>query len=198
MKNRKFIVVAFMLVACMVVGVGYAAVTDTFELEGHATISQENANEGFNQNVYFTGVYQGDALVSDVVDHSTYGYTASVNVANDSASYHVYSLEAHGDKQEIIFQIKNEGEVDAQICIDNKVETNSKNDVFTVTYWAKDSQGNWSKIVGHEDIKADGTIDIKVIVEVTGYISETVSADFKFQFYVVDDVNTHVHEGQGT
>ena len=194
MKNRKFIVVAFMLVACMIVGVGYAAVTDTFNLNGTATISQDNANEGFNQNVVFEGIVtEGDNVTSDVTDHATHGYTASVNIASDIATYHVYSLKKHGDSQEIVFRIKNTGEVDAQICIEDAVVTNENEDMFTVTYSAKNAQGTWVAIAGHEDIPAGCSIEIKVVVTVKGYISETVTADFGFTFFVVDDVNNHVH-----
>ena len=195
MKNRQFIVVAFMLAACAIVGVGYAAVTDTFNLNGTATISQDNANEGFNQEIVFEGIVTKEGtVVSDVTDHATHGYTASVNIASDIATYHVYSLKKHGDSQEIVFRIKNTGEVDAQICIEDAVESNGNEDMFTVTYLAKNDQDEWVAIAGHEDIaKNGGTIDIKVVVEVKGYVSETVTADFGFTFYVVDDVTNHTH-----
>ena len=196
MKNRKLIVVAFMLAACAIVGVGYAAVTDTFNLDGSATISQDNANEGFNQEIVFAGIVTKEGtVVSDVTDHATHGYTASVNIASDIATYHVYSLKKHGDSQEIVFRIQNNGEVAAQICIEDAVKTNGNEDMFTVTYLVENDQDEWVEIKGHEDIaKNGGTIDVKVVVTVKGYVSETVTADFDFTFYVVDDVNNHNHQ----
>lgn len=193
MKNRKFIVVAFMLTACMIVGVGYAAVTDTFNLNGTATISQENANDGFNQEIVFAGIVTKEGVVSDVTDHATHGYTASVNIASDIATYHVYSLKKNGDSQEIVFRIANNGKVAAQICIQDAVTKNGNEDMFSVTYSAKNTEGTWVEIKGHEDIPAGGSIDIQVVVEVVGHVSETVTADFGFTFNVVDDVNNHDH-----
>ena len=61
MKNRKFIVVAFMLTACMIVGVGYAALTDTLNIGGDAEVSQAGAENTFDGDVYFL------ALLRDTV-----------------------------------------------------------------------------------------------------------------------------------
>ena len=55
MKNRKSIVVAFLLVAVMLLGVGYAALTDILDITGSADINQSAAEEAFNEDVYFTG-----------------------------------------------------------------------------------------------------------------------------------------------
>ena len=54
MKNRKFVVVAFLLVAVMLLGVGYAALTDTLIIIGNAHIDLDTANKTFDEKVYFS------------------------------------------------------------------------------------------------------------------------------------------------
>ena len=54
MKNRKTIVVAFLLVAAMLLGVGYAALTDTLTIIGNAHIDVDTANKTFDEKVYFS------------------------------------------------------------------------------------------------------------------------------------------------
>lgn len=61
MKNRRTIVMAFLLCACLIVGMGYAAVTDTLTIGGKTTISAEQANEDFGADVYFSKADLADA-----------------------------------------------------------------------------------------------------------------------------------------
>lgn len=53
MKNRRLTIVAFLLVACLVVGFGYAQVSTTLRIDGGATIDHTGANSEFNAKVYF-------------------------------------------------------------------------------------------------------------------------------------------------
>ena len=56
MKNRKTILIAFLVCACIVVGVGYANLTDDLTITGKGQLSYENANEEFKKDVYFSEV----------------------------------------------------------------------------------------------------------------------------------------------
>lgn len=47
MKNRKIILVAFILVACMVIGVGYAAIEKAITISGTASLHPQNFNVVF-------------------------------------------------------------------------------------------------------------------------------------------------------
>lgn len=53
MKNRRLTIVAFLLVACLVVGFGYAQVSTSLRIDGGATIDHTGANSEFNALVYF-------------------------------------------------------------------------------------------------------------------------------------------------
>ena len=135
MKNRKLIVVAFMLAACMIVGVGYALVTDTMDIGGAAEVSLKDAEETFNQNVYFAGVVV-DGAISDtgVTENDQKKYTANINANNnDKAQFTVYGLTNEGESVDIIFRIVNEGDLDADLMV--KSCTNSNTEYFDVKYF---------------------------------------------------------------
>ena len=54
MKKRRLAVIAFLLVAVICIGVGYAANTDTLEVNGK--IDYSHTGQELDPNVYFTGV----------------------------------------------------------------------------------------------------------------------------------------------
>jgi hypothetical protein len=54
MKNRKTVVMAFLLVAVMLLSVGYAALTDVLDITGSADVNQSAAEEAFNEDIYFS------------------------------------------------------------------------------------------------------------------------------------------------
>ncbi|MBO5270056.1 MAG: hypothetical protein J6B77_04670, partial [Clostridia bacterium] len=88
MKNRKTVVVAFLLLAVMLLGVGYAALTDVLDITGSADVNQSAAEEAFNEDIFFSAAVANDA-----------GNTASVNADNnDKASFTANNLKGKGDK----------------------------------------------------------------------------------------------------
>ena len=108
MKNRKTVVVAFLLCAVMLLGVGYAALTDTLDITGSADVNQSAAEEAFNEDIYFSAAVANET-----------GNTASVNADNnDKASFTAATLKGQGDKVTFTFTIKNDGDVAAEVrCI---------------------------------------------------------------------------------
>lgn len=115
MKNRKTVVVAFLLAAVMLLGVGYAALTDVLDITGSADVNQSAAEEAFNEDIYF----------SDAAANET-GNTASVNADNnDKASFTANTLKGKGDKATFTFTIKNDGDLDATVTPSISSNTNS-------------------------------------------------------------------------
>jgi hypothetical protein len=53
MKNRRIVIVAFMLVAVLCLGVGYAAVSDTLTATGKISVNETALTETFDADVYF-------------------------------------------------------------------------------------------------------------------------------------------------
>ncbi len=105
MKNRRNVVVAFMLVAVMLLGIGYAALSDTLDITGSVDVNQSAAEEAFNEDIFFSAAVANDA-----------GNTASVNAENnDKASFTINTFKGKDDVATFTFTIKNDGDVDATI-----------------------------------------------------------------------------------
>ena len=128
MKNRNKVVVAFLLVAAMMLGVGYAALSDTLEINGSADVNQSAAEEAFNEDIYFTGA------VAEGGDPDT----ASISKTdNDMADFGVNSLNGAGDQAKFTFTITNDGDVDADVTPTFASDGNTNPEYFDiVSDWA--------------------------------------------------------------
>ena len=180
MKNRKIAIVAFMLCAAMVIGLGYAAVTNVLDIQGSTTISATAAEEEFNEDIYFTGVKDNtDHYVQSITDSATYGYTANINTNNnDKAQFTVTGLKETGDEVSITYQIKNESAYSATVSV--KTNTNTNTDYFKFT----------NDITSTTSIAAGGTVDVTVTVELIKQPTEQQSASFVLELNVTADANT--------
>ena len=107
MKNRKIVVVSFLLIAVMMMSVGYAAIADVLDITGSADVTKENAQAAFDADVYFANAALADAHNEN---------TTSVNADNkDKASFTAKSLKGQGDTASFIYTIKNDNDVDAEV-----------------------------------------------------------------------------------
>ena len=55
MKNRRFVIGAFLLVAVLCLGVGFAALQQTLTVSGTLSYDPADAEVAFDEDVYFTG-----------------------------------------------------------------------------------------------------------------------------------------------
>ena len=133
MKNRKRVVVSFLLVACMLIGVGYALVTDVLEINGSTTVNQSAAEDAFDNDVYFS-----DAVAVLAPGQSTTTNTASIETGNnDSALFTVNSLQGAGDSASFTFTVTNDGDLDALVTPSLAAQGNSTPEYFSITSdWA--------------------------------------------------------------
>ena len=148
MKNRRNVVIAFMIVAVMLLGIGYAALSDTLDITGSADVNQSAAEEAFNEDVYFSA-----AVANEV------GNTASVNADNnDKASFTAATLKGKGDKVTFTFTIKNDGDVDAVVTPKlNASLGNTNPEYFSITSdWAGESR----TLAAHSEITYTLTIEL--------------------------------------
>ena len=168
MKKRKIVVVAFLLIAVLLLGVGYAAVTDTLTIIGNAHIDMGQVETTFDTNVYF----------SAAVATSSTGTGATADVASftpDDATFTANKLAIVGEKSVFTFTITNDGNVDAVISVNatklsgDTNPSNSNTDKFTVTYEYPD---------GMTVAKDGGTITVVVTVEVANPVTTATSATF--------------------
>lgn len=167
MKNRKLVIVAFLLVAVMLLGVGYAALSDTLDITGSADVNQSAAEEAFNEDVFFSAAVANEA-----------GNTASINADNnDKASFTANTLKGKGDKVTFTFTIKNDGDVDATVTPKlNATLGNTNPEYFAIS---SDWDGAAKTLAAHSEVTY--TITVELIKTPT----ETISGSFLVELTAV-------------
>lgn len=141
MKKRRIVTVSFLLIAVLMMGIAFAALTDNLFIKGEAYLKTDIAQPAFDAKVHFVQESADGALkterVSGTGTSSVSGVEEKAEVGttdNDSATFHVYSL---GQKDEYVifsFVIANESDqYDAYITLDaNSATANS--DLLKVEY----------------------------------------------------------------
>ena len=98
MKNRKIVVIAFLVVASLLLGIGYAALTDTLDITGSADVNVSDLEKEYEEDIYFSAAVANED-----------GNTASVNGDNnDKASFSAKELVKKDDVATFTFTIQND------------------------------------------------------------------------------------------
>lgn len=160
MKNRKSVIVAFLLVAVMLLGVGYAALTDVLDITGTADVNQSAAEEAFNEDIHFIAATANET-----------GNTASVNKDNnDKASFTANTLKGKDDTASFTFTIENAGDIAANITPKlNAALGNTLPEYFDVT-------SDWNGQA--QELAAGAKITYTVTVKLLKTPTETISGSF--------------------
>lgn len=180
MKNRKTVVVAFLLVAVMLLGIGYAALTDTLTIIGNAHIDIDTANATFDERVYFSAA---EATIST----GTGTKADAVGFNDDDATFTANKLALVNETSTFTFTIKNESNVNALISVEAKKlsgdtnPSNSNSEYFKVEYSYPD---------GMEIAKNGGTIDVVVTVTVLKPVESATSATFGIELTATSNGTT--------
>jgi hypothetical protein len=82
MKNRKVVVIAFLVIAAMMLGIGYAALTDTLDITGSADVNVSDLEKEFEEDIYFSAAVPNNGAPD----------TASVNADNNNEYKLMYSF----------------------------------------------------------------------------------------------------------
>ena len=171
MKNRKIVVVAFLVVAVMLLGVGYAALTDTLTIIGNAHIDLDKTNSLFDERIKFTA--------AEVLDSTGKGTTADVASFNsDDATFTVNSMAEVNDKSVFLFTITSESNVDANITVNEK---KLSGDVNPSNSNAKKFKVEYAYPQGTE-LAAGGSITVQVTVTLIESVVEATSATFGIEY----------------
>lgn len=102
MKNRKIILISFLVCACIVVGVGYANLSDDLSITGHGQLSYTNANEEFKKDIYFSRVVSRTNCTAVIDATDTSNDTIAVTI-DDTTS----KMAVKGDKATVELEIAN-------------------------------------------------------------------------------------------
>ena len=170
MKNRKSILVVFLVMAAMLMSVGYAALTDTLTIIGNAHIDMNAAGVSFDNRVYFSA--------SEVVLSESTGTGAEADVVShtsDDATFTANKLAVKGEKSTFKFTIQNDSNVPVQITIaDQKLSgsdnpSNSNTAIFKVDY---------AYSLNDMTIPSGESMDVTVTVSVVNPVTSATSATF--------------------
>jgi hypothetical protein len=167
MKNRRNVVIAFMIVAVMLLGIGYATLSDTLDITGSADVNQSAAEEAFNEHIHFSAAVANEQ-----------GNTASINPDNnDKASFTASTLKGKDDEVTFTFTIENAGDVDAVVTPKLHASLgNTNTEYFEIT-------SDWNGQA--KDLAAHSTIDYTVTVKLLKTPTETISGSFIIELVAV-------------
>lgn len=180
MKNRKTVVVAFLLVAVMLLGVGYAALTDTLRIDGNAVLSHDSANKAFDDLVYF------DPNTKVCADDDS----IEISTSKDVATIKVNSLSLNGDTATFELKIMNDHDTAVYVLptIDDKSALYDP-DLIGLS-------SNWKSQVHEIAANSSRTYILTVTCKATP-TEQTETTDFAIGFSVTTDApQNYVREGQ--
>ena len=170
MRNRKRIIVSFMIIACMLMAVGFAALTDTLNLNGDAEIDFSSANNGFDADVYFSA--------ATATENGDNAYVISENP--DKAEFEVRSLNTKGDTAKFTFTIQNDNDFTAYVKLNESKNLNDNTEYFDIE-------------ISHTifEIPAGGSVVFDVTVELLKVPQledgEKITANFGYELDVQDE-----------
>ena len=160
MKTKRITFVAFLLCAILMLGVGFAAVSQTLDVTGTTEVTVESGTEAFDGDVYFSEA-------STYVEGTSAGvsYTARVNTDNDDkGTFTVTGFKGAGDQAIITYTIESVFDQEVTLKVKSLNATGTNGDKFTVeTDW-----GTSNRVLAAGDVTAQTTtITITVTLEET-------------------------------
>ena len=171
MKNRKTVVVAFLLVAVMLLGVGYAALADELELGGTVAVKVEDVSDAFEADIYFSKVISGDGCEATIHD-------AANGDKNDGGTITVKAnaIKEVGGEVIATYTIKNDNDLPIVITkptLANALLTNTNTTYFDVyVNWVNDTM----------TVAANSTADVVVTVKLIKTPTSEQAATFTITF----------------
>lgn len=141
MKNRKRVVVAFLLVAVLCLGIGYAALTDTLTISGTVSVGGDNSNNApaaqeWDEDIYFVDISSIDYSKTHATDADK-NASATIDTSdkdNITVSVPVKNLFVKGDYITFTTKIQNDNaDYAANVSVDSiSIADNDSHDFFNV------------------------------------------------------------------
>ena len=158
MKNRKIVVVAFLLIAVLLLGVGYAALTDTLDITGSADVNVSDLEKEFEEDIYFSAAVANEGTPN----------TASINADNnDKASFSAKSLITNDSDHTVTITPKL-----------NATMGNTNTEYFSI-------ESDWAG--ASKTVAPHSTITYTVTVELEKDPTQAVSGSFLIELVAVAD-----------
>ncbi len=181
MKNRKIVVVAFMLIAVLLMSVGFAELTDVLTIGGTAKADTSVSKTEFEDDVYFSAT-------SIVIDDTGNKAASQIQEGRDDATITADHFTTKGQVVKVKFTIANDSiDFDANLSLTANItgnvdlENNAEHDpVFTVTWsWKEDDVTG-----GATTIAANSTKDVWVTIKLNETPIEEHSVSFNITYNV--------------
>lgn len=157
MFKRRSVIAAFLVVALLAVGVGFAAVSDTLSIGGMLQATKSGAETQFDVDVKF-GQAVGTLPNNCTVTLSDDEDRATININNSSDLAHT------GDDAAIILPIINGSVYDAALVVG---ANNGTGEGFTVNYTLCSDEACANEL-DPAQVAAGGTVYLLVSIELTG------------------------------
>ena len=173
MKKRRIAIASFLMLAVLVMGIGFAAVADNLNITGAARVTSDQTATVFDEKVYFSAAVE-ETLADGIKGTSGQANTIEITGAQkDAVEFHVYSLALINQQAKFKITIKNESkQYDAIIALDAGQPTNNMGDKISISYETED--GDDKNII----CPAEGSIDVFVTVELLCSPDTTLDASF--------------------
>ena len=149
MKNRRIVLIAFMLVAALTMGIGFAAYSTTLAVHGTTAVSAEAID--FTQDVKFAGVTSSNEAFGTATG------------AGQIATFTVNGMTAYNDQVTFTYTIANGSEYPVNI------------EITTNPTPATPSKCTVSTALSSSNIPAGGTITATVVVVLTEDVNTATS-----------------------
>lgn len=173
MKQRRTVIISFLLVAVMLLGVGYAAVADPLEITGALNVSKTAVEKELEDDVYF--VEDSASVVSNES-----GLTASCSLQSvakpDIAYMTVNAFDEIGQTVTFQYQVKNASTTKAVLAKLTIAAGDAADYItFDVKWGATDDALTAGVTNDTCTIAADGTIYVQVTATLKGIGNDAAS-----------------------
>lgn len=167
MRNRKRILTICLVAAILCVSVGFAAVTDVLDVIGTVEVSEANAQNAFDTNLYFT-----DAVANRAAD----GDSASISTSNnDKVTFTAACLMSKDEVTTFTFTIRNDNDVAAKVTPSlDAAAGNTNPEYFAVT---SDWNGQPKIIAAHGE--ETYTVTVKLLKAATGLVTGNIDIEMR-------------------
>lgn len=172
MKNRRIAIASFLLIAVLVMGIGFAAVADNLNIGGSARANSSQTATVFDEKVYFSAADKVAGTGTITPDEDSIEITGT---QKDDITFRVYSLALIDQYTKFKITIKNESEqYDAIITLDDGQPTGTIDNKIKIEYSTKSDSVDTDEIV----CPAEGTVDVYVTVTLLCSPDEELDATF--------------------
>ena len=156
----------------MLMAVGFAALSDTLNINGEAEVDFTSANSGFDADVYFSAATATNVEKGDL---------ANVTTDVDIARFSVRSLAAKDETATFTFTVKNDNEFDAYVKVNDAKSVNNNDEYFSLAM----SESSFT-VPAHSEHSFTITVTLLKTPQLDT-AADKVTANFVFELDVQDE-----------